>query len=53
MDGVTVGSWKRTLTARTVTIAATLFAAVDDDAIEDEIARFGHFLGRTARLVAA
>lgn len=52
MDGVTIGSWRRTLTARTVTVAATLFTAVDGDALEAEIARFGRFLGRTASLSA-
>jgi hypothetical protein len=54
LDGVTIGSWKRTLTARTVTVTATLFAAADaPEALDAEIARFGHFLGRTASLSAA
>jgi Winged helix DNA-binding domain len=54
VDGTTVGSWKRTLTARTVTLEATLFTELDDAAraaVEDEVARFGRFLERSATLV--
>ena len=53
LDGVTVGSWKRTLTARTVTLHATGFTTLDADrraALEEELARFGRFLGRSAEL---
>lgn len=55
VDGATIGSWKRTLTARTVTVEATLFTEPDATAlvaVEDEVARFGRFLGRSAELVA-
>lgn len=55
VDGMTVGSWKRTLTARTVTVAATLFTEPDAAGlavVEDEVARFGRFLGRSAEMVA-
>jgi Winged helix DNA-binding domain len=55
VDGTTVGSWKRTLTARTVTVEATLFTEPDPVglvAVEDEVARFGRFLGRSAELAA-
>jgi hypothetical protein len=51
VDGMTIGSWKRTLTARTVTVTATLFTEPDSAggaAVEDEVARFGRFLARSA-----
>lgn len=47
IDGRTHGSWKRTLTARSVTITATLFgplAAPETDALGETVERFGRFL---------
>ncbi|MET0600685.1 MAG: winged helix DNA-binding domain-containing protein [Baekduia sp.] len=55
VDGTTIGSWKRTLTARTVTVEATIFTEPDADgltAVEDEAGRFGRFLRRSVTLAA-
>jgi hypothetical protein len=53
IDGRTVGSWKRTVTARQAVIEATLFAhlaAKDVQALERTVERFGRFLGLKASL---
>ena len=55
LDGRTVGSWRRTLTARAATVEATLFGPLEPDgeaALEAAVARFGRFLGVSADLRA-
>jgi hypothetical protein len=47
IDGLTVGSWKRTLTGRAAVIEATLFtelSAAQTSALESVVERFGRFL---------
>ena len=56
IDGLTVGSWKRTVTARSATIDATLFTPLDRPqlaALEAAVERFGRFNGVPGRLRAA
>ena len=56
IDGTTVGSWKRSVTARSATIEATLFTPLDAtqaDALEAAVERFGRFNGVPGRLKAA
>ena len=53
IDGATVGSWKRTLSAKAVVVRATLFTQVDRSEmkkLEAVVARFGDFLGLPATL---
>ena len=53
IDGRTVGSWKRTLSKRAVTIEATLFtelSAADRSALEAVVERFGRFIELPAAL---
>ena len=53
VDGRTFGSWKRTLTSRSVTVAATLFGPLTVQqtyALDDATGRFGWFLGLDASL---
>jgi len=53
IDGRTVGSWRRTLTAREVTVNASLFRLlepVENAALHAAVDRFGRFLGTAARL---
>ena len=53
IDGRTFGSWKRTVTARSLTVAATLFGPLGPDqaaALEAAVARFGRALGLPASL---
>lgn len=55
IDGLTVGSWKRTVTARSATIEATLFTPLDSEqagALEAAVERFGRFNGVPGRLEA-
>jgi hypothetical protein len=55
VDGRTVGSWRRTVARRTVTVEALLFADLDADAraaLDAVVERFGRFLGLAARLLA-
>jgi hypothetical protein len=50
IDGRTVGSWKRAVAKRAVTVEATLFAelsAGDRAALEAAVERFGRFGVRT------
>ena len=54
LDGVTVGTWRRTLDPGAVTVEATLQAHLDaraTRALEAEAARMGRVLGLDARLV--
>lgn len=53
LDGRTVGTWRRTLTPRTVTVSVRPFVALDEDAQRDlraEVARFGASLRLAAEL---
>jgi len=53
-NGQVVGTWKRTLKARTVDVATTMFMATtasDKKAFEREFAAYGAFVGRAARVV--
>jgi Winged helix DNA-binding domain len=53
IDGRTVGSWKRTMARRAVTIEATLFTELssgDRTALEAAVARFGRFIELPAGL---
>jgi hypothetical protein len=53
IEGLTVGTWKRTLTRRAVGVEVTLFAALDAAqraALELAAERFGRFLGLAAKL---
>jgi hypothetical protein len=53
IDGRTVGSWRRTLSARAVRVEATLFTPLDAAAaaaLDAAVARFGRFLGLAASL---
>ncbi|MBG6238134.1 hypothetical protein IWX78_001089 [Mycetocola sp. CAN_C7] len=53
IDGRTVGSWKRVLTADAVVVDATLFGAItgpEAAALDEAVHRFGRFLGREATL---
>ena len=55
IDGLTVGSWKRTVTTRAATIDATLFAALsraEMEALEAAVERFGRFNELPGRLAA-
>lgn len=55
IDGRTYGTWKRTLTARSVVVEATLFGVLTDAearALDEAVARFGRFLGLPATLEA-
>jgi winged helix DNA-binding protein len=54
VDGRTVGTWKRTLTARSTTVHVTLFRPLDpveSAALDAAVQRFGRFLGLPATLV--
>jgi hypothetical protein len=56
VDGLTVGSWRRTLERGEATIEATLFTDLDADAeraLGEVAERFGRFLGLPVRLVTA
>jgi hypothetical protein len=56
VEGVTVGSWKRTLGRDSATLEATLFADLDAEAkgaLGEVAERFGRFLGLPVRLVTA
>lgn len=47
IDGLTVGSWKRSLQRRSATVEATLFTGLDpaqSRALRSAIERFGRFL---------
>jgi hypothetical protein len=53
IDGRTVGSWKRTLAKRSVTVEATAFTSLGRDrraALERAVERYGAFLGLEAEL---
>jgi len=53
IDGATVGSWKRTLSAKAVVVQATLFtdlAKSETRMLTDVVARFGRFLELPATL---
>lgn len=53
IDGRTHGSWRRTLTARSVTVAATLFGDLtrrEADALDEAVERVGRFVGLCASL---
>ncbi len=53
VDGRTVGSWRRTLTARAVHVEVEPFGPLDaaaTAALEAEVERFGAFLERPATL---
>lgn len=53
IDGLTVGSWRRSLSARAALIHATLFrrlVSAEADAREAAVARFGRFNERPGRL---
>jgi len=53
IDGLTVGSWRRTLSAREVRVEATVFRPLEPDesaALEAAVQRFGRCLGRAAQL---
>lgn len=53
VDGRTVGTWRRTLSARAVTVEARLFGPLDPQqtaALEAATERFGRFLGLPATL---
>ena len=53
VDGRTVGSWRRTVTARRALIEATLFGPLDPSgaaALEAAVERFGRFMERPAEL---
>ncbi len=53
IDGVCVGSWARTLSARQVTVNVSLGAELDGEqaaALQAVVERFGTFLGRPATL---
>jgi hypothetical protein len=53
IDGRTVGSWKRTVASRAVTVEATLFtelSAGDRAALEAAVERFGRFMELPASL---
>lgn len=53
LDGKTVGTWKRTLSARSVVVEAALFGGLsgaESRALADAVGRFGRFLGREASL---
>ncbi|HSJ44840.1 MAG TPA: crosslink repair DNA glycosylase YcaQ family protein [Euzebyales bacterium] len=53
IDGHTYGTWKRTVTARSVTVLATLsgpLGAAQRDELERAVRRFGRFLQRDASL---
>lgn len=56
IDGRTVGSWRRLLSARTVTVEVALLtplSAARARALDRAVARFGAFLGRRVELVTA
>lgn len=53
IDGRTVGGWKRTLAANSVTVEVTAFARLgrqEQAELEGTVARFGEFLGLDAEL---
>jgi len=53
VDGLCVGSWKRTLGRGSVVVEAALFTRLDEDgerALNAAVARFGEFLGLEATL---
>jgi len=55
IDGVTVGSWRRTPAKAAVTIEATLLrklTGAEADALDEVVARFGRFLELDAKLEA-
>jgi hypothetical protein len=56
VDGLTVGSWRRTLERGSATLEATLFTDLDagaERALGAAAERFGRFLGLPVRLVTA
>jgi len=53
IDGATVGSWKRTLSAKAAVVEATLFTGLsksEKEKLADVVARFGRFLELPATL---
>jgi hypothetical protein len=53
IDGYTLGSWKRTLTRRSVAVEATLFKPLsrpEARALDEAVERFGRFLDRSVSL---
>ena len=55
IGGRTFGSWRRTLTARSVLVEASLFGQLTEPAaaaLDEAVARFGRFLGLPASLEA-
>ena len=54
IDGLTVGSWKRTVTRRAAVIEATLFTdlgSAETAALEAVVERFGRFMSLPASVV--
>ncbi|WP_214404330.1 winged helix DNA-binding domain-containing protein [Pseudonocardia lacus] len=54
VDGLTVGTWKRTLGRRSATVDVTLFGPIgpaESAALDDAVRRFGRFLAVPAELV--